>query len=368
MNVLVTGGNGFVGKNICLRLNHDSGVSTKTFVRADSLEVLKKCLLETDFVIHLAGENRPKLVEQFERVNVELTKTICNILTEYQRSLPIVFASSIHATTDTPYGISKRRAELALIRYAKKTSSPVAILRLPSVFGKWCRPNYNSFVTTILYNIANNLEVPITDSSKRLSVAYIDDVVDTIFELLKHKWVGVVWPEVKPEYYPSLGEISDRADGFKKSRQTLQLNGVGSGFVKALYSTYITYLPKREFCYKIPQYSDARGVFAEFQKTLHEGQVSFFTLLPNSVRGGHFHHSKTEKFLVIQGTAMFRFMEVSSGERYELNISGENLEVVETIPGWAHEIINVGAEKVVCLLWANETFDPKRPDTFSVDF
>jgi UDP-2-acetamido-2,6-beta-L-arabino-hexul-4-ose reductase len=264
---------------------------------------------------------------------------------------------------DNPYGQSKRGAEQALEELVSETGNPVVIYRLPNVFGKWCKPNYNSVVATFCYNITHKLPIQINDPSTQLHLVYVDDVVSEFLRALESMEERLRWGEVMPVYSIALGELATQIQNFNNCRSTLITERVGSGLVRALYATYVSYLPPSEFSYDLPRYEDERGVFSEMLKTPDCGQFSFFTAHPGITRGGHYHHSKTEKFLVIKGLARFGFRNVVTNETYEIFTSGDVSQVVETVPGWTHDITNVGEDELVVMLWANEIFDRAHPDT-----
>ena len=247
----------------------------------------------------------------------------------------------------------------------KANGNPVYIYRLPNVFGKWARPNYNSAVATFCHNIARDLPVQINDPDAMVNLVYVDDVIASFLRVLEGEAQSTPFVGVEPVYQITVGELASQLYRFKATRDNLITERVGSGLVRALYSTYVSYLPPESFTYTVPQHGDERGVFVEMLKTPDAGQFSFFTAHPGVTRGGHYHHSKTEKFLVIKGQACFRFRHMISGEFYELHTSGARPEIVETVPGWTHDITNIGEDELVCMLWANEIFDRDSPDTFA---
>lgn len=365
MKVLVTGAHGFVGKNLVLRLREQVGFDVLTFVRGDGDEALQTALVNADVVIHLAGENRPASPDAFELVNTGLTRRICECLQKLRKTIPILLASSAQAALDNPYGRSKFAAEQALEQLAAANGNPVAIYRLPGVFGKWCKPNYNSVVATFCHNKAHDLPIQINDPSAQIRLVYVDDVVNAFITLLESTWSGVVRAEVTPEYSITLGKLSDQIDAFKNCRSSLVSERVGTGLTRALYATYVSYLPTDKFAYDLPAYGDERGVFVEMLKTPDSGQFSFFTAHAGVTRGGHYHHTKTEKFLVIKGKARFGFRHMLTNAVHFLETSGDQPQVVETVPGWTHDITNIGDEEMVVMLWANEIFDRANPDTIT---
>lgn len=367
MKVLITGANGFIAKNLMVRLGELEDFEIATFSRQTPEKQLIDFVSDVDAVVHLAGVNRPQSPEEFVSGNTELTLRLCQALIEYRRQVPVIFASSTQAALDNPYGKSKLDAELALRSYAAQTGASVYIYRLPNVFGKWCRPNYNSVVATFCHNIARNLPIQINDINAALSLVYVDDVIDEFIRVLKSKphLEASEFCSVPVQYQTTLGELAQQLEAFRDSRHSLISEKVGVGLVRALYSTYVSYLSPDTFAYDIPKFGDPRGVFVEMLKTKDSGQFSYFTAPPGITRGGHYHHSKTEKFLVIKGRARFGFRHILTNETYELFTSGDQPKIVETIPGWSHDITNVGEEEMVVMLWANEIFDRDRPDTIA---
>lgn len=365
MRVLVTGSKGFIASNLIFRLIELKGYEIIRFDRGDDVAALSSILDRVDAVVHLAGENRPKDVSDFLLVNAGLTESLCAELISTRRSIPFILASSIQAELDNPYGVSKRAAEIAVERLAAVNGNPVFIYRLPGVFGKWCKPNYNSVVATFCHNIARDLPIQINDPEANLRLVYVDDVVKSMIASLEEPVSGSTRGLVTPEYSITLGDLVDQIRAFGACRTSLMSERVGAGLVRALYATYVSYLPSDRFCYEVPQHGDSRGVFVEMLKTPDCGQFSYFTAHPGITRGGHYHHTKTEKFLVIKGQALFRFRHLLSDETYELQTSGEKPIVVETIPGWSHDITNVGNDEMIVMLWANEVFDRLKPDTIA---
>ena len=367
MRILVTGSQGFIGKNLDVRLSELSGVEVVRFTRKDKFSSLPEKIYQVDAIIHLAGENRPKDIDDFEKNNVRLTASLCECIRVSGRKIPLILASSTQAKLDNPYGKSKRAAEQVVEDLAAQTGNPVVIYRLPNVFGKWCKPNYNSVVATFCHNIANDLSIQINDGSTSLNLVYVDDVVSEFLDMLETIEEGLHWREITPEYSVTVDELASQINEFKHCRTALVVKRVGVGLVRALYATYVSYLPREKFVYDLPSYVDDRGIFVEMLKTSDSGQFSFFTAHPGITRGGHYHHTKSEKFLVIKGSACFRFRDILTDEKYEILTTGEIPQVVETIPGWTHDITNVGRDELVVMLWANEIFDRNKPDTYTCE-
>lgn len=365
--VLITGANGFIGKNLAVRLSELPNVTVATFVRGDDVELIPRLVAEADAIVHLAGENRPTDDAAFGKVNFGLTSHLCNAIEgEFSatgRQVPLVLASSTQAENDSPYGRSKLAAEGAVQALAKATQNPCVIFRLPGVFGKWSKPNYNSVVATFCHNIGNGLPIHVHDRTANLRLVYVDDVANALIVSLNSAAKGATFGVVQPEYEITLGALAQQIEAFDSCRVNLMTERVGSGLVRALYSTYISYLPKEKFGYEIPQHGDPRGVFVEMLKTPDSGQFSYFTAHPGITRGGHYHHTKTEKFLVMKGEALFRFRHLLTNELVELRTSGKQPKVVDTIPGWSHDITNIGDDEMIVMLWANENFDRENPDT-----
>ncbi len=370
--ILITGANGFVGKNLQLHLSERKDIQVRCFTRANTVDELPALLDGADFVFHLAGVNRPQDPAAFVVGNAGLTQALCTALAQVAtttgRKVPVVFASSIQAAQDNAYGQSKRAAEDALFALQHEYGVPVHVFRLPNVFGKWARPNYNSAVATFCHNTARGLPITVNDPAASLTLVYVDDVVQRFIHLLDGADAALDaagFATVAPQYSTTVGALAAQIQAFKESRNNLVTERVGTGLVRALYSTYVSYLPVEKFAYTVPQHGDARGVFVEMLKTPDCGQFSYFTAHPGITRGGHYHHSKTEKFLVIKGCARFKFRHMHTGETHTLDTSGEQAQVVETVPGWTHDITNIGSDELVVMLWANEIFDRERPDTFA---
>jgi UDP-2-acetamido-2,6-beta-L-arabino-hexul-4-ose reductase len=362
VKILVTGAGGFIGRNLRVRLGERDGWSMLPVTRETTPPQLRELAGAADAVVHLAGVNRPKHVDEFDG-NRSSTQELVSALRDAGRAVPVLFASSIQIERDNDYGRSKLAAEQMLAEHSDATGAPVAVLRLPNVFGKWCRPDYNSAVATFCHRIARGEPVEVHDPAAPLRLVYIDDVLSQIMAWLEAPAPGFTRPAVSNVYATTVGEVVDQIRAFGEVRRSLVTERVGTGLVRALYATYVSCLPTSGFAYPVPRYGDARGVFVEMLKTPDCGQFSFFTAHPGITRGGHYHHTKTEKFLVIKGRARFRFRHIDRDERFELETSGDEPTIVETIPGWSHDITNIGEDEMVVMLWANEIFDRARPDT-----
>lgn len=365
MKVLVTGSNGFIGKNLMIRLGEIDGFEALGFNRDHSIADLESMVNEADAVVHLAGINRPQNVSEFHQGNAHFTMCLCDSIKASGRKIPLLVSSSAQAELSNPYGESKRAAELACENLAVNHGNPVVVYRLPGVFGKWSRPNYNSVVSTFCYNIANGLPIQVNDPSAVIRLVYVDDVIHDFIQMLQASQNGLMQGHVSPVYEISLGGLATQIKAFQNCRTSLVTEEVGTGFVRALYATYVSYLSPDAFSYGLPKYGDERGVFVEMLKTKNSGQFSYFTAHPGVTRGGHYHHTKTEKFLVIKGQARFGFRNILTNDRYCINVSGDTPQVVETVPGWTHDVTNVGNDELVVMLWANEIFDRQKPDTIA---
>lgn len=364
MKIVVTGSNGFIGRNLCAFLREHDQYEVHEVHRDTPDKVLKSHLSTADFLFHLAGINRPQDISEFSTGNIELTKFIVDTLRMFKRHIPIVLSSSTQVEQNNPYGKSKLAAEEVIQDYAASTGALHYIYRFPNVFGKWCKPNYNSFIATFCNNIMKDSEISIHDPLAPVRLVYIDDVCACLLKILEGK-AKPGFNSVPIEYNTTVGEVADILRLFKASRSTLITEPVGTGLTRALYATYLSYMPPEQFNYSIPAYADDRGIFSEMLKTRDSGQFSFFTAHPGITRGGHYHHTKNEKFLVIKGEAVFKFENISTGQRHELKTNGLKPEIIETVPGWTHDVTNIGDEELIVMLWANEVFDRDKPDTIA---
>jgi len=362
--VLVTGAAGFIGKNLVATLRRREGIELYALDLGASEAEWDEALARAEVIFHLAGVNRPPAPEQYEAGNAGLTRDLCARLRQLGRAPTFVLSSSVQAELDNPYGRSKRRAEEEVARFAADSGGRAVIFRLKNVFGKWCRPNYNSVVATFCHHIARGLPITISDAARELALIYIDDVVEAFLRILDEPPApGCEYREVRPVYSTTLGALAATIEGFRAMRHTLVLPDFSDPFARSLYATYLSYLPEDGFAYPLEVKADARGCLAEFIKSPHAGQVFVSRTRPGITRGNHYHHTKVEKFLVVEGEAAIRFRHILSGQVLTYRVSGTDLKVVDIPPGYTHSIQNVGAGEMVVLFWASEMFDPERPDT-----
>ena len=365
--ILVTGAHGFVGRNLMLRLSEAGFDQVTGLGREAAMTDLQDQAAKADVILHLAGANRPEDPAEFVSTNVDLTAAIAQAVAAGGRKPMIFLPSSTKAVDDTPYGRSKKAAEDVLLDLAASGQARVHVQRMPNVFGKWARPNYNSAVATFCHNTVQGLPIEIHDPDAPLTLLYVDDLIDGLLALIAEPPGESGFVTLGQYHQTTVGAVADMIAGFSADRAEAMIDAVGSGLTRALYATYISYLPVERFSYPLKAHADARGSFTEFAKTRTHGQVSYLTAFPGITRGGHYHHTKTEKFLVVQGQALFRFRHVLTDQYHEIRTSGDQPEVVETIPGWTHDITNVGDDLLISLLWANELFDRDRPDTIAAE-
>jgi UDP-2-acetamido-2,6-beta-L-arabino-hexul-4-ose reductase len=378
MNILVTGARGFVGKNLVAQLHNIqdgkaknyaiSGQEIKVFeydIDSDPAELDVYCK-SADFVFNLAGVNRPKDPEEFMKGNFGFASLLLDTLKKHKNSCPVMISSSIQAELDNPYGESKRAGENLLFEYSKETGAKVLVYRFPNLFGKWCRPNYNSAVATFCNNIANDLPIKVNDPSVVMHLVYIDDVVDELINALggnEHRRGDYCYVPV--EHTITLGEIVDLIYSFKDMPENLSVPDFGEPFTKKLYSTYLSYLPKEKFSYPLKMNVDGRGSFTEIIRTADRGQFSVNISKPGITKGQHWHNTKNEKFVVVSGHGLIQLRKIGTDEVVNFEVSGDKIEVVEMIPGYTHNIINLSdTDDLVTFMWCNECFDPNRPDTY----
>lgn len=364
----MTGARGFIGQNLITELKNQKYTDILEYDIDTDPFLLNTYCKEADFVFHLAGVNRPKEQSEFLEGNVGFTSTLLDTLKKYNNNCPVMISSSIQAALDNTYGKSKKAGEDLMFAYSKETGAKVLVYRFPNVFGKWCRPNYNSSVATFCNNIANDLPININDPGGFMNLVYIDDVVDELISALNGKENSVGdFCEVSLVYTITLGEIVDLIYSFKKSREALFIPDMSDEFTKKLYSTYLSYLPKDKFSYPLKMNIDNRGSFTEFIKTLDRGQVSVNISKNGITKGNHWHHTKNEKFLIVSGKGIIRFRKVGSDKIIEYYVSGDKLEVVDIPTGYTHNIENIGDTVMVTIMWANESFNPEKSDTYYLE-
>lgn len=363
--ILVTGAAGFVGKNLCATLARRQDLHLLMADQTESQEQIENMALEADFVVHLAGVNRSEQLEAFQEVNTGLTGSLLAALRSAGKRTPFVLASSTQASLDNPYGRSKRAAEDLVFAYACDQGAPCFVYRFPNLFGKWCRPNYNSVVATFCHNIARGLPIRVDDENAPLGLVYVDDLVTGLIQALEgHPSLEGRFCVVGPVYRTSVGQLARCLHEFKAARQDLKLPDLGDPFVRKLYSTYLSYLPEDAFSYPLVMHEDARGSFTEFFRTPDRGQVSINISRPGITKGDHWHHSKAEKFLVVSGQGVIRFRRIGAEQVLEYPVDGSRLQVVDIPPGYTHHIVNLGDTDMVTVMWVNEPYDPARPDTY----
>ncbi|MFW3496700.1 NAD-dependent epimerase/dehydratase family protein [Aerococcus viridans] len=368
MNILITGANGFVGKNLVATLEQDNQYTLLKVTRDTSVDELADYATKADFVFHLAGVNRPQDDAEFKKGNVHFTQNLLKALANANNQAPIVLASSIQAENDSPYGMSKKAGEDLVYQYGRDNDIPVFIYRLPNLFGKWSKPNYNSVIATFSYKIARNEEITINDSEVELNLVYIDDLIEEFLRAIE----GIPTKDgkyciVPVAYKKKLGLIAELLKEFKSSRHNRIISNLNDEFVLKLYSTYLNFLPEDDFAYSLVMHEDQRGSFTEMIKSPYAGQVSVNVSKPGVTKGEHWHHTKNEKFLVVSGQGLIRFRDYFSDEIIEYNVSSEKLEVVDIPTGYTHSIVNTGDSDMVTIMWVNEMFDPNNPDTFFME-
>ncbi|PYZ96295.1 capsular biosynthesis protein [Alteribacter lacisalsi] len=368
MNILITGAKGFIAKNLIAELKNREYTSILEYSRETDAELLDEYCKKADFVFHLAGVNRPQNESDFMEGNYGFTSKLLHGLKKHNNTCPVMISSSIQAERDNPYGKSKKAGEELLFDYSKDTGAEVLIYRLQNVFGKWCRPNYNSAVATFCHNVARDLPITVNDPDVTMQLVYIDDVINELIEALQGNAnkIGVHY-EIPTVHTVYLGKIVKLIESFKKSREERSIPHMADAFTKKLYSTYLSYLPEDQFSYDLKMNVDHRGSFTEFIKTPDRGQVSVNVSKPGITKGNHWHHTKNEKFLVVSGSGVIRFRKIDSDEVIEYFVSGEKLEVVDIPTGYTHNIENLGDDDMVTVMWANEYFDPETPDTYYLE-
>lgn len=370
MNVLITGASGFIGKNLVSKLqdNSKNNIDIFQFDRDTDLELFYNYCKKAEFIYHLAGVNRTINENDFIEGNVHFTAKLLDTLTKYNNKCPILFTSSIQAESNNSYGNSKKEVEKLLIEHSKKTGSKVFIYRLPNVFGKWCRPNYNSAIATFCHNVTRQLPISVNSKTALLNLVYIDDVIDEFTSLLEKIENSMeVFYEIPVTYLVELGEVVNLIYSFYEIRTSKTIPDLSNVFVKKLYATYLSYLPEENFSYRIDKHEDSKGYFAELLKSKSFGQISVNKIKPGITKGNHWHTTKVEKFLVLSGEAIVRFRNLNSAVVSEYSLSGHNLEIIDIPPGYTHNVENIGKDDLIMMIWANEPFNSEKPDTFYLE-
>ena len=377
MNILVTGAKGFVGRNLCAQLRNIRDGKARQYGNLsvgeiweydvdNTAEELDAWCRGADFVFNLAGVNRPQDPAEFMKGNFGFASELLGALKRHGNTCPVMISSSTQAALDNAYGESKRAGEELMFSYSRETGAKVLVYRFPNVFGKWCRPNYNSAVATFCHNIAHGLPIQVNDPSVVMRLVYIDDVVEELVAALpggEHRRGD--YCEVPVAHEITLGGIAELLYSFREMRENLEVPNLGDAFTKKLYSTYLSYLPAEKFSYPLKMNRDARGSFTEIIRTADRGQFSVNVSKPGITKGQHWHHTKNEKFVVVSGHGLIELRKIGTGEKTSFEVSGERMEVVEMIPGYTHKIVNLSeTEDLVTVMWANEAFDPGHPDTY----
>ena len=367
--VLVTGSKGFIGGNLIEALSRQKNIKVYGCDIGEDISVLKSTLRQADIICYLAGVNRPEKEEEFATGNTDSVKDIISLLKEMQRTPTIIFTSSTQAAMNNPYGKSKKEAEDLLYEYGKKTGAAVYIYRLTNVFGKWCRPNYNSVVATFCNNIANNLDISISDRDREIELIYIDDVIGSILNIIKNcpEIAPGEYLSVSPSYKINLGDLADRIYQLRDMRQSLIIPDMADNFTKCLYATYLSYLDQKDFSYNLEKRIDERGTLVELLKSTHLGQIFVSKTHGKITRGNHYHNTKAEKFCVVQGEALIKFRHILSTEIITYPVSGDDMKIVDIPPGYTHSIENLSDGEMIVLFWADEIFDADKPDTYFVE-
>ncbi len=367
MKVLVTGADGFVGKNLCVALERIEDIEVFKYDSNNSADELETYLSKAEIVFHLAGVNRPEKEEGYSN-NSDFTKLICGLLKKHNKPVPLIFTSSTQSVLDNTYGKSKKDAESYIIEYCKAENTPVCIYRFPNIFGKWSKPNYNSVVSTFCYNISHNIEISISDKSRIIEFVYIDDVISCFIDKLGKKWdINQVYYDDYNAYKISLGELADKIRHFKDMRTTLIIDDLSDKLTKYLYSTYLSFYEKDNFIYSLEKKVDNRGWLFELLKSKHSGQIFISKTKPGITRGNHYHDTKVEKFCVISGTASIKLRHIISNTTVEYIVDDEKIQIVDIPPGYTHSIKNIGDSDLMTIFWANEIFNQDSPDTYFLE-
>ncbi len=363
--VAVTGAGGFIGSNLMVRLG-ELGFATRPITRETPEGEARGALGASDVIFHLAGENRPGDPADFLRANRDYTAWVADAIAAGGKRPLVICSSSAKAADDSDYGRSKLAGETVMLELAGRGLATTVIYRLPNVFGKWAKPNYNSAIATFCHNLARGLPIRIDDADAPLSLLYVDHLIDQWLDLLGPVPPSTGMIEPNQVHHTTVGAVAEQIRAFAAGRERGEVAEVGRGLIRALYATFISVLPEEAFSYPLVAHADPRGTFSEILRTPTSGQFSFLTAHPGVTRGGHYHHTKVEKFVVVHGEAQFRFRHILTGATHQIRASADCPVVVETIPGWTHDVTNVGDDVMVSLVWANEVFDRRRPDTVAM--
>lgn len=368
MNILITGANGFIGRNLVAELRNNDYNNIYEFTRQSDPSMLEEYTKSCDFVFHLAGVNRSEDNSEFMEGNHHLTLQLLESLKKHNNKAPVLITSSIQAENKSHYGVSKKAAENIIFNYQNENDVKVYVYRLPNIFGKWSKPNYNTVVATFCHNISRDIDIQINNSNTKLNLCYIDDVLEEFLKALHDNATFENGFNVVPVTYNiELGELAELIQSFKLSRKSLEIPKMNDSLTKKLYSTYLSFLPEEQFSYDLKMNIDNRGSFTEFLRTKESGQVSVNISKPGITKGNHWHHTKNEKFLVVSGEGLIRFRKLNSDYIIEYNVNGENLQVVDIPVGYTHSIVNIGEEDLVTVMWVNECFNPAQPDTYFLE-
>lgn len=368
MNVLVTGANGFLGKNLIEVLTRIPNINIIEFSSKDNFSNFVNVIKSIDFIYHLAGVNRSNDSQKFFESNSNLLYKITTTIQDLNLSIPILFSSSVQVEfLDSDYALSKRDGENHLLNYSIETGASIFIFRLQNVFGKWSQPNYNSVIATWCFNMSRNINCNLDDREKKIDFIYIDDVVENFINCLNLNDSSQKFYSIDNVYRKKLGYIYDLLMEFNNRKTSLSISGLGEGFQRALYSTFLSYLDPKELSYKIEKNTDNRGFFAELFKSSDSGQISISVSKPGVTRGMHYHNTKNEKFLVIDGEATIELRQIHSKEVISYSVDDSKIEIIEIIPGYIHSIKNTGKRDMTLLIWSNEVYDPEMPDTFPME-
>lgn len=362
MSVVLIGSNGFIGKNLKLKLQEEK-INYFEVTKKTSLKKLKYYCLKAEVLVHAAGQNISKFKKDFNNNNILITDKICNLLKQLKKKPKIIYLSTTKINENSFYGLSKKKAENILINFAKKNNSPLNILRLPNVYGKWCKPNYNSFVTTMFYNIPRGINFKKINLQNKINLIHIDTVINKIFSLIKKKSKKLIL-DINAEKVLSIKDLLNKINEIWYCHKNGYLYNYKTNFERTLYSSFLTYLPSKNFFRSIKKFEDKRGMFSELLKNKNYGQISMFSINPGETRGKHYHNIKNEKFIVLSGTIIFKMKSLNDGKLILKKINEKNIGEIISVPGWSHEIKNSGKQKAIILLWSNEIYDNKNPDTY----